>query len=706
MSAIPSQLTSLDFFEIKESIRSYLRTRKEFSDYDFEGSSASYLIDILAYNTYYTAFNANMALNEAFLETATVRDNIVRIAKQLNYTPRSVKAPRACVKMIAQTTTSLNGTTFPEFATLKKGDVFVADNDNASYTFALTQDIKVAVDSATGQAVFDNVLVYQGNLLTYNYTVDYTKKQDYVIPDENVDTGLLTVDISPTAQSSETDTYSPATNVTNSDSTTRIYYLEETDDMRYRLVFGDGSIGRKLIDGEYITITYVSTDGVEANGAKGFDFIGNVIDSDLRVISPNSITLTTKDSAQDGEDRETPLSVKFRAPRAYATQNRAVTENDYEHIVSEIYPQAASVTAFGGEKLSPPIYGKVYVAIRPKTGNKLNETTKQKIKNDLKKYSVASIEPVIIDPTSYYIIPKSYVYYNGNDTGLTGSQLGTKVLQGIDQFNKNGQTNRFGGRIDGSKFGSMVDQADTSISGNVTQMTLGQNLDKFTFGSVFTQCLDFGNPLYDPSNYSGTPSGDGGDGDDGSGDGDGNKCKPTFSVVKSGTFYATGYTEDLVNLTLTDGATSAAIASPGLSTNQTNQVLVPVNIRDDGQGNLLLVTTRDETELTLNPSVGSVDYATGQVCVGPVAIQGTPDDTTRLPIQVLPAGGSITIPPGVDPTIFNPAVNPIDYTINDIAIPTFDPNNFNGYNFGDVTGINIIDYPTDTFTYPVSESCF
>ena len=706
MAAIPSQLTSLDFFEIKESIRSYLRTRKEFSDYDFEGSSASYLIDILAYNTYYTAFNANMALNEAFLETATVRDNIVRIAKQLNYTPRSIKAPRACVRMTAQSTVGLNGTTFPEFATLKKGDVFVADNEYDTYTFALTQDIQVPVDSGTGLAVFDNVLVYQGNLLTYNYTVDYTKKQDFVIPDENVDTGLLTVDISPTAQSSETDTYSPATNVTNSNGTSRIYYLEETDDMRYRLVFGDGSIGRKLIDGEYITITYVSTDGVEANGAKGFDFIGNVIDSDARVISPNSITLTTKDAAQDGEDRETSLSVKFRAPRAYATQNRAVTENDYEHIVSEIYPQAASVTAFGGEKLSPPIYGKVYVAIRPKTGNKLNETTKQKIKNDLKKYSVASIEPVIIDPTSFYVIPKSYVYYNGNDTALTGSELGTKVLQGIDQFNKNGQTNRFGGRIDGSKFGSMVDNADTSIAGNVTQMTLGQNLDKFTFGNVFTQCLDFGNPLYDPSGYAGTPdSGSGGDGDNGD-DGTGNKCKPNFSVVKSGTFYATGYTEDLVNLTLSDGATSAAVASPGLSTNQTNQVLVPVNIRDDGQGNLLMVTTRDETELVLNPSVGSVDYGTGQVCVGPVAIQGTPDDTTRLPIQVLPAGGSITIPPGVDPTIFNPAVNPIDYTINDVAIPTFDPNNFSGYNFGDTTGINIIDYPTDTFDYPTSDSCF
>ena len=698
MAAIPSQLTSLDFFEIKESIRSYLRTRKEFTDYDFEGSSASYLIDILAYNTYYTAFNANMALNEAFLETATVRDNIVRIAKQLNYTPRSIKAPRACVKLLAQTSVGLSGTSFPEFATLKKGDVFVADNDFDSYTFALTQDIQVPVDSGTGLATFDNVMVYQGNLLSYNYTVDYTKRQDFVIPDEKVDTGLLTVDISPTEQSSETDTYSPAANVTNADGTSRIYYLEETDDMRYRLVFGDGSIGRKLIDGEYITISYISTDGVEANGAKGFNFIGNVVDSDNRVVNPNSISLTTKDAAQDGEDRETSLSVKFRAPRAYATQNRAVTENDFEHIVSEIYPQAASVTAFGGEKLNPPIYGKVYVAIRPKTGTKLNATTKQKIKKDLLKYSIASIEPVIIDPTIFYVLPKSYVYYNGNDTSLTGAQLGTKILQGIDAFNKNGATNRFGNRLDGSKFGAMIDNADNAISGNVTQMTLGQNLDQFAFGQVFTQCLDFGNPLYDPSGYSGTP-----DDDD---NGDGGKCKPSFSVVKSGTFYATGYTEDLVNLTLSDGSTSAQVSTPGISTSTTNQVLVPVNIRDDGRGNLILVTVRDETELTLNPSVGSVNYGTGQVCVGPVAIQGTPDDTTRLPIQVLPAGGSISIPPGVDPTIFNPQVNPIDYTINDVSIPTFDPNNFNGYNYGDTSGINIIDYPSDTFEYPVSESCF
>jgi Cys-rich repeat protein len=721
MAAIPSQLTSLDFFEIKESIKSYLRTRKEFTDYDFEGSAASYLIDILAYNTYYTAFNANMALNEAFLETATVRDNIVRIAKQLNYTPRSIKAPRACVTIRVQTQQSLNGTTFPEFCTLKAGDVFIARNFNDTYTFCVTRDLQTTVDSATGIAVFDPVLVYQGNLLKFNYTVDYTKKQDYIIPTENVDTELVYVDISPNAQSQEIDTYNLAKNVTTLNSTSRIYYLEETDDLRYRLVFGDGVLGRKLIDGEYIRLSYVTTFGEEANGCKDFAFVGTIKDSDGRAIAPANIEIVTRESAADGEARESALSVKFRAPKSFSTQNRAVTEADYEHIVSEIYPQAASVTAYGGEKLTPPIYGKVYVAIRPKTGNKLNETTKAKIKNDLKRYTVASIDPVIIDPTTFYIIPKSYVYYDGNETNKSGAQLGSDVLRNVDQFNKNGQNNRFGGRVDTSKYNSMLDNSDPAISGSVTQMTIGQNLDQFEFGNVFTQCLDFGNPLYDPGNYAGKPDTDGQDCSTDSDcpegqvcrngkcvdEGDSGTCAPSFSVVKSGTFYATGYSEDLVNLTLSGTGTSSV--SPVVSSNSitgANQVLVPVNIRDDGKGNLILVTKRDEVEVTLNNSVGSVDYSKGQVCVGPIAIQGTPDDDTRLPIQVLPYGGSINIPPGVDPTLFDVDVFPIDWKTNDISIPNFDPNNFNGFNYGDPSGINIIDYPTDTFTYPVDTSCF
>ena len=693
MPAIPSQLTSLDFFEIKESIRSYLRTRKEFTDYDFEGSAASYLIDILAYNTYYTAFNANMALNEAFLESATVRDNIVRIAKQLNYTPRSVKAPKACVHIKAQTVTGLNGLTYPEFCTLSKGDVFTADNALDSFTFTLTRDIQVPVDTGTGIADFSNVIIYQGNLINYNYTVDYTKNQEYVIPAENVDTELLTVDISPNAQSDEKDTYNLAGNVTSLDENSRVYYLEETDDQRYKVIFGDGVIGRQLIDGEYITMNYVTTFGVEANGADNFSFIGQIKDSDNRVIPPQSITTTTMEKSQQGEDAETSLSIKFRAPRAYATQNRAVTEADYEHIVTEIYPQTASVTAYGGEKLDPPVYGKVYVAIRPKTGNKLNESTKAKIEKDLRKYAVASIQPEVIDPTSFYVIPKVYAYFNGNATSLTGAQLATKILQSIDEYNRNGQTERFNNRIEGSKFSAMVDNSDTSISGNVTQISLGQNIDKFAFGQVFTQCLDFGNPLYDPSSYAGD------------GDSMGEKCKPNFSVVKSGTFYATDYTEDLVNLT-TGTASSASTTSTVFSTNETTQVLVPVNIRDDGMGNLMLVTTRDETEVILNAAVGTVNYSTGQVCVGPIAIQQTPDGTEQLPISVMPISPTIEIPPGVDPTFFNPTVNPIDFTTQTVPIPSFDPNNFSGYNLGDTSGLNIIDYPSDTFTYPVDTSCF
>ena len=391
-------------------------------------------------------------------------------------------------------------------------------------------------------------------------------------------------------------------------------------------------------------------------GADNFAFVGNVVDSDGRVLPPQAISTTTREKAQQGEVAETPLQIKFRAPRSYATQNRAVTEADYEHIVSEIYPQAASVTAYGGEKLTPPVYGKVYVAVRPKTGNKLNESTKKKIENDLKKYTVASIQPEVIDPTSFYMIPKTYAYYNGNDTNLTGSQLGTKILQSIDDFNRAGQSNRFGGRLETSKFGAMVDNADTAISGNVTQMALGQNLDKFTFGNVFTQCLDFGNPIYDPNDYSGNSDGNGGNGGDGDGDGtgdngDGNgngdgtggKCNPSFSTVKSGTFYATGYTEDLVNLTASGGG--AAVSNDTVfSSNEENQVLVPVNIRDDGKGNLMLVTTRDESEVILNATVGTVDYGSGQVCVGPLAIQQTPSGEPELPISVMPFGGSIEIP--------------------------------------------------------------
>ena len=248
MAALPSELTSLDFFEIKESIRSYLRTRKEFTDYDFEGSAASYLIDILAYNTFYASFTANMSMNESFLESATVRDNIVRIAKQIGYTPRSKKAARACITMDMQATLLPGDLTYPTSITIKKGDVFVATVDGESYVFASLDDVEEAVDASTGIATFNKLLIYQGNLLSYSFTVDDTRKPEYVIPSENVDTGRMKVMVRPNEQSVEVDEYSLSDNVTALTPTSRTYFLEETEDLRFKITFGDGVLGRKLID--------------------------------------------------------------------------------------------------------------------------------------------------------------------------------------------------------------------------------------------------------------------------------------------------------------------------------------------------------------------------------------------------------------------------------------------------------------------------
>jgi len=698
MPAVPSQLTSLDFYEIKESIKSYLRTRSEFTDYDFEGSSASYLIDILAYNTYYSAFNANMALNETFLESATVRDNIVRVAKQLNYTPRSIKSARACVAIDVQTSAVGGGTSFPSTVTLQKGDVFISRNVVDSFVFCVRNDIQVSVNPTTGLANFSKIIFYQGNLLDFNYTVDDTKDQEYIIPSENIDTELLKVQVRPNVQSQEIDIYSPVGNAVDLDGNSRIYFLEEVDDLRYKVIFGDGVLGRKLVDGEIVDLQYVRTVGSEANGCTDFAFTGLIIDSEGRPIPPQNIKVTTIDAAQDGESRETPLSIKFNAPRAYATQNRAVTEADYEYITSTIYPQAASITAYGGEKLSPPIYGKVFIAVRSKAGTKLNATTKTSIKNDLLKYSMAAIEPVITDPVSYYLIPKSWVYYNGNNTGKSSSELETDLLKNIDKFNDAGQTDRFGGRLEGSKYTSMLDNTDDAISGSVTQLTLGQNLENFVFGSVFTECLDFGNPLHDPNEHSGQPT----DPSGGDSTPTGTTCAPSYSSVKSGTFYATGYTAKLADV-VAEGVSTSQL-STSLTSSDT-ETLVPVNIRDDGRGKMMLVTTRNEKELILNSDVGTVDYVSGHVCVGPLAIAGTPDGTTRLPIAANPYSVSIVIPPGVDPIIFNPNVFPIDFNTNPAVTSPFDPNNFDGWNYGP-TDINIIDYPTDTFTYPEFDSCF
>ena len=431
MVAVPSELTTLDFFEIKESIRSYLRTRDEFTDYDFEGSGASYLLDLLAYNTYYTSFNANMAMNEAFLESATVRDNVIKIAKHLNYIPRSTKAAKACLRISVQTKLLPGTQQYPNLVTIRKGDSFVSRNDNGSFVFCILEDSQISVDQNSGIATFNNFKIYQGNLLTYSYTITLNRRQNFTIPSEELDTELLNVFVKRNKQSNNPVRYEKNSNVISLNEFSKIYYIEEVEDLHYKIIFGDGVIGRKLENNEYVIIEYVRTEGVEANGCRRFNFTGRIKDSNDRSILPADITIATLAPAQFGADRESDLSIKQTAPKMFTMQNRAVTEDDYAALVKQIYPEARLVTVYGGEKLFPPIYGKIFISIGTNSQNVLSKSLRTRIRNELLKYTVASIEPVIVDLKTFYISPNVYVSYNSNSTTRTSNELSTDVLKVI-----------------------------------------------------------------------------------------------------------------------------------------------------------------------------------------------------------------------------------------------------------------------------------
>ena len=305
----PNNLTALDFEDIKSSIKSYLRTRNEFSDYDFEGSALSYLIDTLAYNTYYTAFNANMSLNEVFLTSSTVRDNVVNIAKLLNYTPRSVTASKGCIKLVLQTLQS-NGS-YPSSVTLKKGAICTGGN----FIWNILQDITVETDTTTGQATFDNITIREGSIINFNYTVNTFATQTYTIPSEDVDTSTLSVRVKANESSTTSDLYSLVKNITNLTANSKSYFLSEGEDMRYEVTFGDDSVGRAVKDGEIINFEYLTTSGAEANGVKVFSFIGRAVDTFDQSYSSAAFEITVKEQSQQGAAAETIESVKYNAPR-------------------------------------------------------------------------------------------------------------------------------------------------------------------------------------------------------------------------------------------------------------------------------------------------------------------------------------------------------------------------------------------------------
>ncbi len=575
----PNNLTALDFEDIKSSIKSYLRTRTEFTDYDFDGSALSYLVDALAYNTYYTSFNANMAINEAFLSSATIRDNIVNIAKLLNYVPNSIRASRASLNFEFQTNI-INGA-YPSTATLLKGPVAVG----GGYTWSTIEDITVNVDTSTGKGKLDALTVYQGSLVTSNFVVDTFKTGEYEIPTPNADISTLVVRVKPNESSTTFDLYTQADNITDLNNSTRVYFLSEGQDMRYRVKFGDNVIGRDLTDGEVVSLTYLVTQGAEANEVQRFKFRGRIqtgTGDDQNVIAGLVIDTSTRCISQLGEDAEKVESIKYNAPRYYATQNRAVTSQDYSVITKKLYNNADTVVAYGGDLLNPPVYGKVYIAIKTKTGSPLNDATKNSLESRLRTYSMASIDPIIVDPDEMFVSPKVFVQYDPA-SGANVSDLTTGVQNAIGEWGAQTQINNFNAVFRNSAFQRAISGSDSGISDVSTQISVMKYI-KPTTNQTNTYCITIGSGLYDsnPSN-------------------DGSTDCAKEAVIQSGTFR----TAD----------------RPG----------VDQQFEDNGFGELQTYFNTGSKKYITNPSIGSVDYSTGQICFGPVNIVGSgpnvPDDS-------------------------------------------------------------------------------
>jgi hypothetical protein len=498
-----TQVNSLDFADIKTSLIEYMRANTDFTDYDFEASNLSAIIDLLAYNTYYTAFNTTMAVNETFLSTASLRDNVVRIAKQLGYVPKSRTSSKATVSLVVDFSAiaAVDPNLVPRFVTLKKGNCFIASNPrnrSETYQFGITEDIITAVYN--NKAIVTNVEglnhldVIEGIYFTFRFTVDNTiPNQRFIIPTENIDSSTIQVFVRSNTTSSTLNRYVQGQNILNVKSDDRVFFVQETDDQRYELVFGDGVIGRRLENGEIIEVSYFVSSGENGNNIQNFVFSGEIYDSNnTRVVNNIRTTLISKSSG--GSNVETVDQIKINAPKFYSSQNRAVTLDDYKIILQRIFPAIADIIVYGGEEESPPEYGRVKISIKPTYSDKLSNSTKRNILTELKKYAVASVIPVIIDPSIVEVIMHSQIYYDISATNLTQEQIKTTVIQNLTSYEETNSISKFNGAIRKSKLSTVIDSSEDSIVSNITRLTLRKKLTP-AIGAQAQYLLCYVNPF-------------------------------------------------------------------------------------------------------------------------------------------------------------------------------------------------------------------
>ena len=482
------QYVNLDFDQIKTSIKDYLKSNTNFTDYDFEGSNLSIIIDALAYNTYITSYNTNMAANECFLDSSTLRENVVALARNIGYVPRSRRSSRAKISFF------ISGITETVTATIRAGIICNGAASNTSFIFSIPEDITVPVSN--GVAIFNNIEIYEGSLITQNFTVDTAKfNQRYILSNSSIDTSTIRVKVKPSESSSSTVTYKQIDNIVGVTSTSSSYLLQEIEDERYELIFGDDVIAKKLSNDNYITVSYIITDGKSGNGAAQFSFIGNVVDQDGATIDASNFSLvTTEENSRDGDDIESISSIKYYAPRIYSSQYRAVTSSDYESVLGYIYPNVESVTAYGGEEMNPPRFGKVFISVKPRNGDFLSDETKKELIQKLKSYAVAGIVPEFVDLKYLYVELKANPYYN---TSLNDDpeNLKTSVSNALTQYSRSIDVNKFGGRFKYSKAVSLIDSVDSSITSNISLVVIRRNL-KAVLGQFAQYEVCYGNRFH------------------------------------------------------------------------------------------------------------------------------------------------------------------------------------------------------------------
>ena len=491
-----SNFSNLDFDQVKTTLREYLKENSNFTDYDFEGSNLSSILDVLAYNTYITSYNANMVANEVFIDSATLRENVVSLARNIGYLPRSRKAARATISFFIDTS---NITPSPSTITLKKGIVATSQGSfgNQSFTFCILDDITVPVYDSV--ASFNDISIYEGTFLTSNFTYNSrTPNQKFILNNVGIDTELLSVTVRPNQNSTRSVKYSLQDSLFQIKSDSKVYYLQESVDERYELLFGDGIFGKKLENNNFITANYITSSGDSANGVDQFSFAGQLTYTRNAIeytITSGISLVTTGLPASGGEAIEGVESIKKFAPRIYASQNRALTANDYETLIpAKIYPETESISVFGGEELVPPQYGKVFISIKPRFGDFLPNLIKQNIKTKLKQYAVAGIVPEILDLKYLYLEVNTKIYYNSN-LAPSSAFVSSIAQNNANSYAESTELNKYGARFKYSKFLKIIDDSHESITSNITTVSMRRDLRVVT-NSFAEYQIGFGNSFH------------------------------------------------------------------------------------------------------------------------------------------------------------------------------------------------------------------